>query len=64
MVRKQLKVGGTGDAVQMDFYPSVTEFRAKADDLNRSAALNQHASRRFHGQPSDCYPVFAMLYMQ
>ena len=50
--------------VQMDFYSSVTEFRAKVDDLNASAALNEHASRCFHGEPSDCYPVFAMLYMQ
>ena len=48
----------------MDFYSSVTEFGAKVDDWNASAALNAHASRRFHGESSDGYPVFAMLYMQ
>jgi hypothetical protein len=48
----------------MDFYSSVTKFRAKVDDLNASAALHEYASRRFHGESSDGYAVFAMLYME
>ena len=48
VVRKQLSVGGTGDAVQMNLYSSLTKFRAKVDDLNAAAALDENASRCFH----------------
>ena len=62
VVRKQLSVGGTGDAVQMNFYSPFAEFRTEVDDLNSSAALDEHAPRRFHGESRDVHPVFAMLY--
>jgi hypothetical protein len=61
VVREQLTVSGTGYAIQMNFYSPLTKFRAKVDDLNASAALDEHASRRFHCESRDVYPVVPML---